>query len=253
MAKAKNLSAEERIKRIEMAPTEVQTMVAKAFLREDIDDENVQYLFNTDTLAELNDPAEDAGIENIDAEQIEGIGAGNFFIRTTKPNGNKNFITTGAGGWNTCIQGYPTDAGANVLANCVGYASGRFNEIINEARGTTGCTYKYLNCNAENFIERAKSAGLEIGSTPRVGAIGCAMKGSTLNGGDGAGHVWIVEKVYDNNSTYTSESGYGSTAFWNQTRSNSNGRWGLSAGYTFRAYIYLPDDVQKVVDRKSVV
>jgi hypothetical protein len=248
MAKAKNLSAEERIKRVEMAPVEVQTMVAKAFLREDIDDENVQYLFNTDTLAELNDPAEDAGIENIDAEQIEGIGAGNFFIRSTKPNGNKNFITTGKGGWNTCIQGYPTDAGANVLANCVGYASGRFNEIINEARGTTGCTYKYLNCNAENFIERAKSAGLEVGSTPRVGAIGCAMKGSTLNGGDGAGHVWIVEKVNSASSTYTSESGYGSTAFWNQTRNNSNGRWGLGSGYSFRGYIYLPADVQKVVD-----
>lgn len=248
MAETKNLTAEERIKRVEMAPVEVQTRVAKAFLRDDIEDENVQYLFNTDTLAELNDPAEDAGIENIDAQDVEGIGAGNFFIRTTKPSGNKNFITTGAGGWNTCIQGYPTDSGANVLANCVGYASGRFNEIINEARGTTGCTYKYLNCNAENFIERAKSAGLEIGSTPRVGAIGCAMKGSTLNGGDGAGHVWIVEKVYDNNSTYTSESGYGSTAFWNQNRNNSNGRWGLGSGYSFRGYIYLPADVQNVVN-----
>ena len=248
MAKTNNLTAEERIRRVEMAPVEVQTRVAKAFLRDDIEDENVQYLFNTDTLAELNDPAEDAGIENIDAQDVEGIGAGNFFIRTTKPSGNKNFITTGAGGWNTCIQGYPTDSGANVLANCVGYASGRFNEIINEARGTTGCTYKYLNCNAENFIERAQSAGLKTGSTPRVGAIGCAMKGSTLNGGDGAGHVWIVEKVNSSTSTYTSESGYGGTAFWNQTRSNSNGRWGLGSGYTFRAYIYLPDDVQKVVD-----
>lgn len=167
-----------------------------------------------------------------------------------KPSGNKNFMTTGSGGWNTCIKGYPNDPNANVLANCVGYASGRFNEIINEARGTTGCTYKTLNCNAENFIERAKAAGLKTGSTPRVGAIGCAMKGSTLNGGDGAGHVWIVEKVNSASSTYTSESGYGSTAFWNQTRSNSNGRWGLSSGYTFRAYIYLPDDVQKVVDGK---
>ena len=248
MAKTNNLTAEERIRRVEMAPVEVQTRVAKAFLRDDIEDENVQYLFNTDTLAELNDPAEDAGIENIDAQDVEGIGAGNFFIRTTKPSGNKNFITTGKGGWNTCIQGYPTDSGANVLANCVGYASGRFNEIINEARGTTGCTYKYLNCNAENFIERAQSAGLKTGSTPRVGAIGCAMKGSTLNGGDGAGHVWIVEKVNSSTSTYTSESGYGGTAFWNQTRSNSNGRWGLGSGYTFRAYIYLPDDVQKIVD-----
>lgn len=242
------LSIEEKIKRIEMAPVEVQTMVAKAFLREDIDDEDVQYLFNTDTIEELNDPNEESNVENIDAEDIEGIGAGNFFVRTTKPNGNKNFIRRADGGWNTCIKGYPTDAGANVLANCVGYASGRFNEIINEARGTTGCTYTTLNCNAENFIERAKAAGLQTGSTPRVGAIGCAMKGSTLSGGDGAGHVWIVEKVNSSTSTYTSESGYGSSAFWNQTRNNSNGRWGLGSGYTFRAYIYLPDDVQKVVD-----
>ena len=241
------LSIEEKIKRIEMAPVEVQTMVAKAFLREDIDDEDVQYLFNTDTIEELNDPNEESNVENIDAEDIEGIGAGNFFVRTTKPNGNKNFIRRADGGWNTCIKGYPTDAGANVLANCVGYASGRFNEIINEARGTTGCPYTTLNCNAENFIERAKAAGLKTGSTPRVGAIGCAMKGSTLSGGDGAGHVWIVEKVNSANSTYTSESGYGSTAFWNQTRNNSNGRWGLGSGYTFRAYIYLPDDVQKVL------
>ena len=248
--KKTGLTAEEKIKRIEMAPVEVQTMVAKAYLRDDINDEDVQYLFNTDTIEQLNDANEDAAVENVNADPVEGIGAGEFFIRNSKPSGNKNFMTTGSGGWNTCIKGYPNDPNANVLANCVGYASGRFNEIINEARGTTGCTYKYLNCNAENFIERAKSAGLEIGSTPRVGAIGCAMKGSTLNGGDGAGHVWIVERVYSNSSTYTSESGYGSTAFWNQNRNNSNGRWGLSSGYTFRGYIYLPADVQKVVDGK---
>lgn len=246
--KLKTLSAEEKIKRIEMAPEAMQAMVAKAYLREDIADEDIQYLFNEDTLEELNDPNEASNIENINAEQIEGIGAGNFFMRTTKPSGNKNFIRKADGGWNTCIKGNPTDANANVLANCVGYASGRFNEIINEARGTTGCTYTTLNCNAENFIERAQAAGLKTGSTPRVGAIGCAMKGDTLNGGDGAGHVWIVEKVNSSSSTYTSESGYGSTAFWNQTRSNSNGRWGLGSGYKFRAYIYLPDDVQKVVD-----
>lgn len=241
------LSIEEKIRRIELAPDEVSTRVAKAFIREDIDDENVQYLFNEDTLEQLNDGNENSNIENINAEAPNGIGAGEFFIRNYKPSNNKNFITTGSGGWNTCIKGYPMDPNANVLANCVGYASGRFNEIINEARGTTGCTYKYLNCNAENFIERAKSAGLEVGSTPRVGAIGCAMKGSTLGGNDGAGHVWIVERVDSNNSTYTSESGYGSTAFWNQTRTNNNGRWGLSSSYTFRGFIYLPDDVQKVV------
>jgi surface antigen len=243
-----NLTAEEKIRRIELAPAEMQTRVAKAFLREDIDDEDVQYSYNTDSLEQLNDANEQSNVENVDAPMPEGIGAGEFFIRNYKPSNNKNFITTGAGGWNTCVKGYPMDANANVLANCVGYASGRFNEIINEARGTTGCTYKTLNCNAENFIERAQKAGLKTGSTPRVGAIGCAMKGSTLNGSDGAGHVWIVEKVNSETSTYTSESGYGSKAFWNQTRTNSNGRWGMGSAYKFRAYIYLPDDVQKIVD-----
>jgi hypothetical protein len=213
MAKAKNLTAEERIRRIEMAPVEVQAMVAKAYLREDIDDEDVQFLFNTDTIEELNDPEVDAQVENVNAEAPQGIGAGEFSIRTSKPNGNKNYITTGKGGWNTCIQGYPTDAGANVLANCVGYASGRFNEIINEARGTTGCTYKGLNCNAEWFVERAQQAGLKMGSTPKVGAIICWRKGSVDGGQDGAGHVAIVERVNGDGSVYTSESGYGSTAF----------------------------------------
>ena len=246
-----SLTDKEKIKRIEMAPKEVQTMVAKAFIREDIDDENVQYLFNTDTIEELNDPSDNATIENINADAPEGIGAGKFFIRNYKPSGNKNFITTESGGWNTCIKGYPNDPNADCLANCVGYASGRFNEIINEARETTGCTYKYLNCNAEWFIERAQQAGLQIGSTPRVGAIMCWQKGTVDGGGDGAGHVAIVEKVYNNNSVYTSESGYGSTAFWNQNRSNSNGKWGCSNGYSFRGFIYLPSDVQAVVDGGS--
>ena len=35
-----NLSSEEKIKRIEMAPEDAQAMVAKAFIREDIDDED---------------------------------------------------------------------------------------------------------------------------------------------------------------------------------------------------------------------
>lgn len=244
------LSAEEKIRRIELAPKEVRDMVAKAFIREDIDDENVQYLFNEDTIEELNENGME-GVENIEASQPEGIGAGEFSIRSSKPANNKNYITTGSGGWNTCIKGYPTDKEANVLSNCVGFSSGRFNEIINEVRGTEGCTYKTLNCNAENFIERAEKAGLKIGTEPRVGAIMCWMKGSTLSGSDGAGHVAIVEKINADGTIYTSESGYGSKAFWNQTRSNANGRWGMASSYSFRGFIYLPDDVQAVVDGKS--
>lgn len=236
------LSSEERIARVEQAPEAVRVMVAKAFLRDDIDDEDVQYLFNTDSIEEINESAEESNVEHINAEDPEGIGTAGFTMRTSKPSGNKNFITTGSGGWNTCIKGYPMDANANVLANCVGYASGRFNEIINIARDTTGCTYKTLNCNAVGFKERAEAAGLKTGSTPRRGAIMCWGKDG------GAGHVAIVEAVNSNSSVYTSESGYGSTAFWNQTRTNSNGKWGCGNGYYFRCFIYLPDDVQNLID-----
>ena len=236
------LSSEERIARVEQAPAEVQVMVAKAFLREDIDDEDVQYLFNADTPEEMNDPEANVEIENLNADEPEGIGAAGFTMRTTRPSNNKNYIVTGSGGWNTCIKGNPTYAPANALANCVGYASGRFNEIINIARDTSGCTYKTLNCNAINFKERAEAAGLQTGSTPRRGAIMCW-------GNSGAGHVAIVERVDSNNQVYTSESGWGSSAiFWNSTRSNSNGRWGLASNYYFRCFIYLPDDVQKLID-----
>ena len=236
------LSSEERIARVEQAPVEVQVMVAKAFLREDIDDEDVQYLFNADTPEEMNDPEANVKIENLNADEPEGIGAAGFTMRTTRPSNNKNYIVTGSGGWNTCIKGNPTYAPANALANCVGYASGRFNEIINIARDTSGCTYKTLNCNAINFKERAEAAGLKTGSTPRRGAIMCW-------GNSGAGHVAIVERVDSNNQVYTSESGWGSSSiFWNSTRSNSNGRWGLASNYYFRCFIYLPDDVQKLID-----
>ena len=157
-------------------------------------------------------------------------------IRTTKPGaGNKFYITKSKGGYSSCIQGSPTDSQCNVLANCVGYACGRFNEIIGSMK------YPSLNCNAENFIERARNTyGLEISPVPTLGGIMVWQKGATLSGNDGAGHVAVVEKIIDSNTIYTSESGYGSSAFWNSTRRNSNGRWGLGSSYTFRGCIVNP-------------
>lgn len=239
----KVLTWEQKIQNIERAPEEARLMIAKAYIRDDIPDENVQYEFNTDSPEQLN---EDGEIENLNADDPEGIGATGFTMRTTRPANNKNFITRGSGGWNTCIKGNPRYQYADALANCVGYASGRFNEIINIARETTGCTYTTLNCNAVGFKERAEAAGLKTGSTPRRGAIMCWGKEGA------AGHVAIVERVNNSNSVYTSESGWGSSAiFWNSTRSNNNGRWGIGAGYYFRCFIYLPDDVQKAIDAEE--
>lgn len=155
-------------------------------------------------------------------------------MRTSKPKaGNKFYTTKAKGGYSTCIKGKPTDA-CDVLANCVGYACGRFNEIIGSMK------YPSLNCNAENFIERAKKLGLTVVQYPTLGGIMVFQKGATLDGKDGAGHVFINEKLIDKNTIYTSESGYKSKAFWNSTRSNSNGRWGMGSAYKFRGCIINP-------------
>ncbi len=158
-----------------------------------------------------------------------------FSMRTSKPSaGNKFYNNGNNGGYSWCINGSPTDKGCNVLANCVGYACGRFNEIIGSMK------YKTLCCNAENFIERAKQAGLQVVSYPTLGGIMVWQKGATLSGNDGAGHVAVVERIDSANQIYTSESGYGSSAFWNSIRRNDNGRWGLGSGYTFRGCIINP-------------
>ena len=156
-------------------------------------------------------------------------------MRTTKPTtGNKFYIRQAQGGYSLCIQGSPTDAACNVLSNCVGYACGRFNEIIGSMK------YPALNCNAENFIERAQSLGLEISSTPSLGAIIVWQKG-TLAAADGAGHVEVVERVDSDTQIYTSASNYGGTAFYNNTRKKVNGEWQTGwSGYTFRGFIKNP-------------
>jgi hypothetical protein len=84
-----------------------------------------------------------------------------FTIRTSKPKNNKYYITTDKGGYSYAIKGKPTDPTANVLANCVGYANGRFAEIQAEITGEHGIKYQLV-CNAEDFIEKAKKYGLEI-------------------------------------------------------------------------------------------
>lgn len=159
-------------------------------------------------------------------------------IRTTRPtSGNKYFITKGSGGYSTCIKGKPTDKQCDVLSNCVGYACGAFNEEL-----ALGYEKYHLNCNAENFIERAIASGLSVISKPVVGSIICWQKGNTLSESDGAGHVAIVIEVIDSNTIRTAESGYGnSNPFWITTRKNNNGRWGLNSNYKLRGFIVNPN------------
>lgn len=163
-------------------------------------------------------------------------------IRTKCPKNNKYYIRMVTGGLNGAVAGYPTQPYANVLDNCVGYANGRYNESINdpELKGIVK-PFKYqLTCNAENFIESAKRQGLKISSTPIEGGIMVWQKGRTLGDGDGAGHVAFVERVYDDGTILTSESGWASWAFKTVRRDNRNGRWGQNSLYKFRGCIINP-------------
>lgn len=166
---------------------------------------------------------------------------------TKQPKNSKYYIRQANGGLNGAVAGCVGSTGrpdptANVLANCVGFANGRFNQIINDPdlRGINK-PFKYqLVCNAENFIESAKKQGLKISRTPTLGGIMVWQKGPTLNGYDGAGHVAVVEQINSDGSIITSESAWNGFIFKRISRTNSNGRWGMADGYKFRGCIINP-------------
>lgn len=161
-----------------------------------------------------------------------------FKPRLTKPEkGNPYYNTVANGGYSGCIVGNPTDKGCNVLANCVGYAAGRFNEVI----GKPGMGYFKFAPNAEDFYDTAIAAGLEVGTKPQLGAIIVWAKGKTWTSADGAGHVAVVEEIKSDGSIITSESGYGcASPFWTSHRYKESGNWGQSSAYRFLGFIYQP-------------
>jgi surface antigen len=148
-----------------------------------------------------------------------------FKARTTAPStASKYWKHTSAGGVNSCIH----ITNGSVLPNCVGYAWGRFYELLGKkpslSRGNAELWYGYI------------ADGYKRGKTPKLGAVICWAKGTVGNGNDGAGHVAIVEKIYEDGSILISQSGYGSKRFWT---SKVKKGYALS-GYKFQGFIYNP-------------
>ena len=147
---------------------------------------------------------------------------------------NPYYNTKTSGGYNPCIRGNPSNRnpGLNVLANCVGYATGRFAEIIGEPR----CQY-LGNTNACNFIKLAKSQGLKITKEPTVGGV------MVWSGGTGGyGHVAVVEYIYTGalaGHIITSESEYYGEQFVVVGRNNKDGNWRTGCKWMDSSYRYL--------------
>lgn len=157
-----------------------------------------------------------------------------FTVRKEQPYGNKYYMTKSTGGYNGAVYGKPLQEGANVLANCVGYANGRFNEIYAEIKGKEVFPYQ-LTCDAGSFIKYGKKMGLKVSQRPQAGSI------MVWDGGSGGhGHVCVVEEIIDDNRVMISQSNYGGKPFEYKVRTNANGRWGLSGLYTFLGFLLNP-------------
>lgn len=175
-----------------------------------------------------------------------------FTPRTRKPdNTNKYYISSryaGKTGWNPCILGNPNttngrDKYLNVLPNCVGWAVGRFNEIV----GEKNCNYLYIiggNNNAKNLIQNALKQGLEIGAEPRLGAV-------IVWADSQYGHVAVVEQISkDKKRIRVSESGWnynGVNHMWFADHYIGDGNWlegtdysWMKGKYKFKGFIYNP-------------
>ena len=165
-----------------------------------------------------------------------------FKPRLTKPeSGNPYYNRIATGGYSGAIMGSPRCEGADVLANCVGYAAGRFNEIIGKGK----FVYFQYPPNAEDFYDTAIAAGLKVGTKPQLGAIICWAKGKTWTSADGAGHVAVIEEIKSDGSIITSESGYGcASPFWTTHRYRESGNWGAGTQYRFLGFIYQPETQQ---------
>lgn len=171
-----------------------------------------------------------------------------FKPRLTRPeSGNKYYNTPDAGGYAVgAIKGNPLQAGTDILANCVGYAAGRFNEII----GAEKWVYLQYPPDAENFIDIAKQQGLKTGTEPKLGAIIVWAKGKTWTSSDGAGHVAVVEQINSDGSIITSESGYGcANPFWTTYREKGGGNWGAGTEYRFIGFVYQPDSTPHLIKK----
>ena len=146
--------------------------------------------------------------------------------RTTAPSTtDKNFIHYTKGGYNYCIE----IKDGSCLPNCVGYAWGRWRELL-------GKYHNLSRRNAEMWWGNTDD-GYKRGQTPKLGAVLCWAKGKVGNKEDGAGHVAIVEQINADGSIVISNSDYSGRRFYTRTM---KAPYSLGNKYTFQGFIYPP-------------
>lgn len=159
-----------------------------------------------------------------------------YIKRLTAPEyHNKNWLHSSAGGYNNCIR---ITSDGECIPNCVGYAWGRWRELL-------GYNHRLSRSNAEDWYWN--NDGYQRGASPRLGAVMCWKKGVVGYGGDGAGHVAVVESIGTNGEITVSASDYGSSRFY--IRKYHPPYTNSEPGLDFMGFIYPPIDF---IDHKVV-
>lgn len=151
---------------------------------------------------------------------------------------NPYYNTIANGGYSRAIVGKPTQEGLNVLSNCVGFSYGRYHEIAGRKEMDL-----FDPVNAEDIYANAIKHGREVSSKPQVGAV-IVWEGE----GSKAGHVAIVEHIYEDGSILTSESGWNcSNPYWETKRNNLDSNWNGGKGYKFLGFVLQPQIKQTYI------
>lgn len=137
---------------------------------------------------------------------------------------NVAYIKKGKGGKNRAIE----IKNGSCLPNCVGYVNGRWIELGLE-------NHKLCVNDAERFY--SYNDGYERGQTPKRGAVVCWLGGNSIGRSDGAGHVAIVEEVYEDGSYLVSASDYGGKRYYTKKIGKNNY---LNSKTKFQGFIYIP-------------
>lgn len=147
-----------------------------------------------------------------------------FRARTTAPVANdKNWTHYKYGGNNYCLR----IIGSSVLPNCVGYAWGRWSEIL-------GKFHKLSRANANQWYGNTRD-GYQRSKTPRLGSVVCWDEGKY-------GHVAIVEGIYNDGTIIVSNSDYKGSRFYTR-KFKPPYHFG---DYKLQGFIHLPQTMSKL-------
>lgn len=157
-----------------------------------------------------------------------------FVPRTTVPTAPPNTEKWWSTSWSPCSERIP----GTTLPNCVGWAWGRFGEIMN---ADTPADMGHVRGNGGEIYDNVTS--LEKGQEPQLGAMIVWKKAGA------AGHVAVVEGINADGTLNTSESGYSWGWEWKEYSGTGGGgivyfRQGRDpfnySSYQFVGYVYNP-------------